>query len=289
MQTSVSQILSKTGETVRSRFGGLLGIWGIYFGAQIVLFIVLGVAIGASVFGSIAAAGLGGAEGASAGMGLGAGMILMLILAYLAILLIAVAQSSSLIAFASPLQKLSLGDALNTGIRSALPMLGVMVLLLIAYFICALVFGLIVGLIGAVSSTLSGLLAILLIPVAIYVMCRICTINAVVAVDRVGNPITAIQRGWAQTGRNVLPILGVVVIFLIAMIVVGGLLFLPMFTSMMSAAASGAPPSFGGMGLTMLGFFAFSILMSIISAALFSVIHAEVSDVSPTTTGDVFS
>ena len=180
MQTSVSQILAKTGETVKSRFGGLLGILGVYFAAQIVLLIVLGVVVGGSMFGAMASIGAG-APGESVWAGFGVGMFVMILLAYLLILLVAAAQSSSLIAFASPLQRLSFGDALNAGFRSALPMLGVMVLLLIVYFVCALVLGLVIGLIGAISTTLAGLLGILLIPVGIYVMCRICTINAVVA------------------------------------------------------------------------------------------------------------
>jgi hypothetical protein len=288
MQTSVSQILAKTGETVKSRIGGLLGIWGIYFVVQIVLGILLFVVIGASVFGALAMAGSGGMDSAGAGMGFGVGTIVMIFLAYMAILLIAVAQSSSLIAFASPLQKLSLGDALNTGFRSALPMLGVMVLLIIVYFVGALVVGLILGLIGAISTTLSGLIGLLLIPVGIYLMCRICTINAVVAVDGVTNPINAIKRGWAQTNSNVLPIFVVLVIFVVALAVVGGLLIVPMFSSMMSASMMGEAPSFAGMGMTMVLLFLFSIVMTVVSSALFAVIHAEISDASPTKTSEVF-
>jgi hypothetical protein len=287
MQTSVSQILAKTGETIKSRFGGLLGIWGIYFAAQIVLFIVMGVVIGASTFGALASIGAG-MDGQSAWSGFGGGMILMIILAYAAFLLIAVAQSSSLIAFASPLQKLSLGDALNAGLRSALPMLGVMVLLLIVYFVGALVLGLVLGLIGAISTTLAGLIGILLIPAGVYLMCRICTINAVVAVDGVGNSLTAIQRGWAQTRSNVLAIFGVLVIFVIALAVVGGLLIVPVFSSMMSASMMGEAPSFAGMGMTMVLLFLFSIVMTVVSAALFAVIHAEVSDSSASKTSEVF-
>lgn len=289
MQTSISQILAKTGETVKSRIGGLLGIWGIYFAAQIVLFIVLGLVIGGSIMAVMGGVGAGGLGGEGAAAGLGAGMILIIILAYLVVLLIAVAQSSSLIAFASPLQKLSLGDALNAGFRSALPMLGVMVLLIIVYFVGALVLGLVLGLIGAVSTTLAGLIGILLIPAGIYLMCRICTINAVVAVEGVTNPITAIQRGWAQTNSNVLPIFAVLVIFVVALVVVGGLLFMPMISSIMSASMSGAPPSFAGMGMTMVMFFLFSIVMTVVSSALFAVIHAEVSGASPAKTTDVFS
>jgi hypothetical protein len=288
MQTSVSKILAKTGETVKSRFGGLLGIWGIYFAAQIVLFIVLGVAIGASAFGAVAAAGADGLDGESAGLGLGAGMILMLILAYLAIIAIALAQTGSLIAFASPLQRISLGDALNVGFRSVLPLLGVFVLMLIAYFVAAIIVGLVLGIVGAISTTLAGLLGILLIPLLIYVMCRICTVYGVVAVDGVRNPLTAIQRGWAQTGSNVWAILGVIVIFFVAVLIVGGLLFMPMVTSMMSATMSGEPPSFAGMGLTMVGFLVFTVVLTIVSSALFAVIHAEVSDASPIATSEVF-
>jgi hypothetical protein len=288
MQTSVSQILAKTGETVKNRIGGLLGIWGIYFAAQIVLFIVLGVVIGGSLMAAMGGVGAGGLGGEGAAAGLGAGAILLFILAYLVILLIAAAQSSSMIAFASPLQKLSLGDALNAGIRSALPMLGVMVLLLIAYFICALVVGLVGGILASVLGSAAGVLVLLLLPAVLYVACRLCTINGVVAVDGVTNPITAIQRGWAQTRSNALAIFGSIAIFALAALIVGGGLFYSYFTSMMSAAALGQPPSFAGMGLTMVGFLIFSVVMAVIGQALFAVIHAEVSDASPAATSEVF-
>lgn len=287
MQTSVSQILAKTGETVKNRIGGLIGIWGIYFAAQIVLFIVLGLVIGGSmmaVMGGIGAGGLGG-DGMAAG--LGGGAILMFILAYLAILLIAAAQSSSMIAFASPLQKLSLGDALNAGFRSALPMLGVMVLLLIAYFLCALVIGLVGGILASVLGSAVGVLAILLIPALLYVACRLCTINGVVAVDGVTNPITAIQRGWAQTRSNTLAIFGAIVIFAIGAIVIGGLMLIPYF-AMITAATSGEMPGVGSMLLTFVGLFGAMIVLTVIGQALFAVVHAEVSDASPTATSKVF-
>ena len=291
MQTSVSQILSKTGEVVKTRFGGLLGLFGIYVAAQIVLAIVLSLVAGASMFGAMAAMGAGGAgaDPAGLGMGLGAGMILMLILLYLVFILIAMAQTGSLIAFASPLQRLSLGDALNAGFRSALPLLGVFVLLMIVYIVCAFIVGLVLGVIGSISTTLSGLLGILMIPVLIYAACRICTIYGVVAVDGVRNPVTAIQRGWAQTASNVLPILGVTVIFLVAAAVVGGLLFMPMFSSIMGASMTGAPPSFTGMGLSMIGFLIFWVVATIVSSALYAVIHAEVSDSSASKATEVFS
>lgn len=286
MQTGVSQILGQTAKVLKARAGGLFGLWGVYFAGQILLFVILGVVIGASTFGSLAA-GAGGADPGSAMAGFGAGMILAIIVAYLLILLVALAQSSSLIAYASPLQKLSFGDALNSGVRSALPMLGVAVLMLIAYFVLALVLGLVLGVLGAVSTAVSGLLAILMIPAGIYLMCRICTINAVVAVDGVTNPINAISGGWAQTRGSVWAIIGVMVIFLIALLIVGGLLLWPFIRASVEAGAGGAP-DFSGMGLSMLGFFVFSVAISVVSAALVAAIHAELSDTSMTK-ADVFS
>jgi hypothetical protein len=287
MQTSVSQILAKTGETVKNRIGGLLGIWGIYFAAQIVLFIVLGVVIGGSLMAAVGGIGAGGLGGEGAAAGFGAGAILMFILAYLAILLIAAAQSSSMIAFASPLQKLTLGDALNAGFRSALPMLGVMVLLLIAYFICALVIGLVGGILASVLGSAAGVLVLLLIPGLLYLVCRLSTINGVVAVDGVTNPITAIQRGWAQTRSNTLAIFGSIVIFAIGAIVIGGVMLIPYF-NMIGAVTSGEMPGVGSSVLTFIGFFGAMIILTVIGQALFAVIHAEVSDASPTATSEVF-
>lgn len=280
MQTSVSRIFSKTGETLKTRSGPLFGLWATFFAAQIVLMVGLVAVIGVSTF--------AGASADGSPFGFGGGMILGIIVMYLVILLIAAAQNASLTAMASPLQRISFGDALNAGVRSALPMLGVIVLLLIGYFVCALVAGLVFGVVATLGKPIAVLLGLLLIPAVIYLACRLCVINAVVAVDGVGNPVTAIARGWAMTRGHVSTILGAVLLFLVGTVVLGGLLFYSYFTSMMAAATMGQPPSAGGSLLTILAFFVYSIAVSIVGAALFAVIHGELSDTSATRTTDVF-
>lgn len=279
MQTSVFQILSKTGEILTSRIGLLLGLWATYFAMQIALFVVLAAFVGASALSSLSA----GSPGA-----LGVGMILLIVLAYLAYFLVAFAQAGSLTAMASPLQSQTFGEAFNAGVRSALPMLGALVLMLVGYFIAALVIGLLAAVLSFLGSAGPVILMILLIPAALYLMTRLCLIYAVISVDRVGNPIKAIARGWDLTRNNVQTILGVIIIFVVALIVVGGLLFVPLFTSMNSVATGGVP-NMGGMMFAVVGFFVFSIALSIIGAALFSVIHSELSDTSAGQASAVFS
>lgn len=279
MQTSISQILGKTGEILVGRVGPLLGLWASYFVAQIVLFVILVAVMGVSAFGSVSGANV---------PALGAGMIVAIVVVYIGYLALAFAQAGSLTAMASPLQRLSFSDAVGAGMRSVAPMLGVMVLLLIGYLAAALVIGILAGVLSMLGSVGPIILMLLLVPAGVYLMCRLCLIYAVIAVDRVGNPIKAISRGWGLTRGNVSTIIGVMLIFLVVTIILGGLLFLPFFNAV-NASATGAVPAFGGMIFSFIGFFLFSIALSIVSAVLFAVIHSELSDTSNVQTSDVFA
>lgn len=278
MTTTVSRIFAETWAILKSRLGPLLGLWGAYFAAQIALFVILGGMMGASMMGA-----------ASAGFsGMGGGSIALIFLLYVAYFLLALAQIGSLTAMASPLRQVSFGEALNIGIRSAVPLLGVLVVLMVAYFVCALVVGGVIGLLSSLGSAAPALALILVIPAVLYLMCRLCLIYAVVAVDRVGNPITAVSRTWILTRDNVLPIFGVMVVFVVAMVIVGGLLLAPMISSF-GSVASGGVPNFGSMGFSFIGLFLMSIAISIASSALFAVIHGQLSDSSAVTSSEVFA
>jgi hypothetical protein len=269
MELSTSGILSRMFEMMKGRFGPLLGIWFVYFAVQIAFSIVFLMVIGASVF-------AGGAIGDPAAMaGLGVGMIVLMLVFYLVYLLIYVASYASLTSMASPLHRPAFGDALYAGVRSALPLFGAMLLLLVAYFVVALVIGMITGLLGTAGSTL---FAIVLIPALIYIGCRLSIIFPLVAVDGIRNPITAITRSWNMTGGSVLGILGATLVYLLIAVVLFAVVFLPVFGS----AATLVDPA-AAMG-TMLFFFVgvviVGIVVSIMGAALAAAIHGGLSDTS---------
>lgn len=283
MQASVSQVLSKTFEMVKGRFGPLLGLFATYFAILIALILVVVLLTGGAMMGAVAMGTSGDGSGAGA---MGVGVILMLILFYLVYLLVVCAQNASMTAMASPLKQLSFGDAISLGMRSALPLLGVMVLLLIGYFGFAMVFGLIVGIMGNVGSVLA---IVVMLPAIVYLACRLCLVAPVVAVEGVTNPITAITRAWALSANNVLTIF-LSLLVLVAIAIAGGLLvFVPMMGAFASADMSGTPPSMGGMGLTFLLYIAFIVVISIVSAALIATLHSEIAGSDGQQTGEVFA
>lgn len=289
MTTSVGQIYGQTLEIVKSRFGPLVGLWATFVAINIGLFIVFAMVVGVSAF-----AGAAMQPDAAA---IGAGAILGAILFYIVYILVYCAQSASMTAMASPLQNLSFGEAFNAGIRSALPMLGLIIILMIAYFVVALIVGLVVGVLSMAGSAVAFISMLLVAIGGIYLACRLSTVNAVIAVERVGNPLTALARGWNMTRGNVLTIFLSLLGFGVIAVVLMLLLFspmIPLFTaaSAMSVDPSAAPPEMPGIG-TMIFLFVGGlivfVLLGVVGSALMSVIHGELSDASPRAAEDVFA
>lgn len=289
MTTSVGQIYGQTLEIVKGRFGPLLGLLVTFFAINIALFIVFAMVIGVSAF---AGAGMQANAGA-----IGAGAILGMIVFYIIYILVYCAQSASMTAMASPLQQLTFGEALSAGMRSALPMLGVVVVLMIAYFVCALIVGLAVGVLSMAGNAVSFIAMVLVAIGAAYLACRLATVNAVIAVEGVGNPLTAISRGWNMTRGNVLTIFlallgyGVIAIVLILLIAAPFFSFITAARTM-AIDPSAAPPAMPGVGTMIFVFIAalvVGVVLSISGSALISVIHGELSDSSPRAAEDVFA
>lgn len=291
MNTSVGQIYGQTLEIVKSRFGPLLGLLATFFAINIGLIIVFVMVIGVSAF-----AGMGAGMESNAGA-IGAGAILGIIVFYLLYILVYCAQSASMTAMASPLQKLTFSEALSAGMRSALPMLGLIVILLIAYFVVALVVGLLVGIlsIAGQGGMVIGMIAVAI--GAVYLVCRLSTVNAVIAVEGVGNPLTALSRGWNMTRGNVLTIFLALLGYMVLAVILLVILVVPFFsifsvatlTAVDPSAAPPEMPGIGGMLLFIVGILVAGIVLSISGSALISVIHAELSDASPRAAEDVFA
>lgn len=278
---NVSDVLGTTMASLRDRGLGLVGIWLAFVVLAIVFVLVAMVVVGGSLF---AAAGMGAAMGDGADQfagGLGIGMIAMMVVFYILYFLIYMAQGLAMAYHASPLVEGNVGTSFGVGFRGAVTMLGVTILFAVAYFLAALVFGVVGALMATLGEAAVVLYALVLVPAGIYLMCRFCIIMAVVAVDGVRNPVTAIARSWNLTGGNVLAIFLSLLAFMIAGIVVFGGLFYAFFGSMQSyqeAALMGGEPNVG----SLIGFFlAFAIAglgFAAASAALFSAIHSRLSD-----------
>lgn len=278
---TVGQVISRTFSVLFERLGTLIGLWGIYFVLQFVAIAVLGIAMAALSAG-------GGITPGLAGGGLSTGMVVMVVAFYLAYFLIYFAQSASLTAASSPFHRTGFGEAIGIGMRGALPLLGVMILLAIGYLVVALVF----MLLGAVLSTAGRagavILAVLALPAAVFLACRLSVVNAVVAVERVANPVTAITRSWAITKGHVLAILGSIVALGAVLLLIFAVAFIPFYTSVKSASEAGAEPNFGLMIVGFLGIVIASVVMVLVMSALVAVIHAELVDDMDGAAAEVF-
>ena len=264
MSFSGSQVISETFKTVRDRFGPMLGIWATFFGIQMALVVLLGFGMAGT-----AAAGLASENP----LAMGAGMIVWFILFYVMVILVGFAQNGALLAISSPLKKLTFGEAFNAGIRCALPMLGVLVLIVFGYLAFALVAGIFTAVLGKVGL---GLLVILLIPVLVFVGARLFLVFPVLAIEKVVNPITAIKRSWELTHGNVIKIILVSLVLVVASAILFALLILP-FLGTIFAAEAGAAPSIGaGLGL-LVGWLLLIVVLSLVWAAFPSVMHAELA------------
>lgn len=277
---NIGQVVSRTFGVIKERFGLLLGVYGVFFAVQLGLLVVLGLGIGASVMGGLAQGNVSAMSG---------GMIAVIAAVYLAYFLIFFAQFAAMSAAASPLQRIGFGEAVNAGLRSAPTLFGVFILFMIGYFAFAIAFGIVAGLLSMAGNAGAAIAAILVFLAAAYLMCRISLVNAIAAVDRIGNPITVLARSWAITKGKVLPIFAVLFIFGLAAMLLMGILFAPFYASLTSSMTSGQAPNFGSFGIFSIAMMIVGVVIVIAFAALFSVIHGEISDGSGEKMSEVFA
>lgn len=288
---NVSDVLGTTMASLRDRGLGLVGIWLAFFVLTIVFGFVFMAVLGGSIF---AAAGMGAAMGGdssalTAGMGLG--MIGMFAVFYLLYILIYMAQGLAMSHYASPLVDGDVGASFGVGFRGSVTMLGVAILFIIAYFVVAMILAVVGALFAMLGDAAIALYALILIPAAIYLLCRICIILPVVAVDGVRNPVTVIARTWRLTSGKAFAIFLSMLAYLIAAIVVFGGLFAAFFGTMQSyqdAVISGATPAFGSLIGFFLAFAAVGLAFAAAGAALVSAIHSKLSDMGTESLSETF-
>jgi len=281
MSLSIGGIISQTFSMAMQRIGSLLGVWAIYFGLQLLLMIILFGVVGTSFM-------MAGSMENPLAMGMSA--VLTMILGYMAYFLLYMAQAAALVHNASPAHDPSLGDSFMAGLRAVPILLGLALIMLVAYFLAAIVLGLVGAAFSAAGDAGSVIYVILVFLLMIYISCRLSLVMPVIAVDGVGNPITALSRSWTLTSGHVLKIF---VVMLLYAVIVGGvffLLFLVAGGSMMGLSGMGEA-GMGAAGATMIGFFlgfiALMVLVAIVSASFMASLHASL--VGPEAVAETFA
>lgn len=269
----VGQVLADTFGMVKDRFGPLLGLWAVYFAITIALTIVFGIGMAA-----VGVAGMATMTESNP-LAMGGGMVVLVVLLYAGYLLLSMAQYASLMLMASPTGRPAFGDALSSGWRAAPALLLLTLVLIVGYVVLALV----VGALGSVFGDAGGtVLALVMLPVLIWLACRLALLFAVVAVDGVRNPFTAITRSWQLTEGHAWAIFLASLVFIVILVVVCGVALLPsigMFASMADPGtlAEAPAPGFGGFVLLMLGFFVASVLFTLGYSAFMAVLHGTLT------------
>ena len=277
----IGQVLSDTFGIVKARFGPMLGLWALYFGITIVLVVGFGIAIGLAGIGSLATMASAESVNASGAFTAAGPMVAVVALFYLGFLLVALAQYASMIQLASPLRQLTVGEALGTGLRAAPALLLLTVVLVIGYVILAIPLAVLVSAFPAESGGASALAVLLLLPVLVWLGCRLSTLFAVVAVDGVRNPFKAIARSWNLTRGHALTIFLASLVF---MVIVGLLVAVALLPSMGQlgtmtdpAGPAEAGAAVGAFLLFGLGMLVLSVLYVLSYSAFLAVIHATLA------------
>lgn len=282
MNITVSSILSGTLEGMKARFGGLAAMWLIFFLLTLAALVVFSLVLG----GSMMAAMGGAAEGGAFGPGFGAGMFAVMAVFYVGYLLLACAQYGAMNAMASPLSRASFGDAFSLGWRTSPTLLAVMLIMVIGYLLVALA----LSALGAALGEIGALIAsIVLFAAVIYLACRLAIVLPIAPVDGVRNPITVISRSWQLTRGHALPIFLSLLVFVLAVLVLGAILLVPALGAISSLSTGDAAPGIGIMLYLFVGFIALSVVFAAAYAAYLSAIHAQLSERAGEGIGETFA
>ena len=136
----------------------------------------------------------------------------------------------------------SVGEAISHGVKRLLPVIGAVILLLIAVFIVAVPLMLLLGGLGALEAAETGTmprslgLAILIILVLALLIGPKFLMIMPVATAEAGGPLHILKRSWSLAGGHYFRLLGFIMLILVAAIVivlvtqfVGGSILLAIF------------------------------------------------------------
>ena len=270
---SVGQALSTAFEIFKARFVPMAILTVIYYA---ILFAIMGT-VGMAMIGSMA---MGGGDPISSGAGALGGMILL----YLAIYAINFWQQAAMCRLTSDRHEPSVGAAMTAGLGAILPLFGVLVLVLVAGFVVALVFGIAIGgaAMGTQSSAVGVIAGLAMLAGVVYLALRLSMTLPAIAIEDHRNPITALRRSWDMTRGHVLRLLALFVIVGVVMGLVGFTVLSASAGGMMAsmAAGGGAPgavPSMAAMGSLFVAMVLFGLTLGIYLMALIGAIHRQLS------------
>lgn len=199
------------------------------------------------------------------------------------VLLMAVIQGVGMLGLLALLRdraRPTVGEALKTGAKYLLPYLGAQILTSFLMLLLLLIPFVVAGAAGTGAGVLVGLVVA---AVAAYLFTKFSLVPPVIAVERVGNPLTALGRSWALTKGNTLRIFLFIVLLGIALLLI----------SMVLGAIIGIILAFAGsetalIGQAIVSGFTNAVFVTIFLAVL-AAIHRQLAGPAPETVGETFS
>jgi hypothetical protein len=266
MDFRLAKAYSDATRSATERLGSQILVWLVFFAILIVSMVVFLLGLGGSMMAMAASADP--STGGNPLLAMGGGFIALIIVFYLVMIAISVAGNAAQCTIASYLRQPNVGDALATGFRSILPLLGVYIPFAIAYFGWSLLLELISPGDSAISVTL-GLLTLL---VVLYLSTKLSMVVPLVALDGERNPINAVTRSWRMTDGNTLLVFATFLLFYVVVIGIAAALF---FGMVMPQAMSLEPPGGGTILLWILLFIVLSAAFTIYAASLTAAVHLQ--------------
>lgn len=287
MSVDIGRVFSNSFTMVKDRWLAMVALWATFIGFLIVYGIAFFALVGGSMMAMVGSFDNPAAFDDPAMLGgMGIGFVLMLIVFYIGYIAIALGQQASMVAYASPLHRINFGEAFGRGLKGGLTLLGVFVLLMIAGIVFGLVFALFAAMMSFLDTVGIAITYLIALVLGVYLMCRFMVIVPVIVVERVYNPIAAINRTWSVTSGKVLSML----VVLIAFVVLAFVVLIP-FSLIMGGMIGFTDGGGAGVASVILALFLsliISFAFALLYCALIASLHAEVSDTQATEFGKTF-
>lgn len=285
MKFSGSKALSDAWGLFTGRFGPMIAVVAIYIVAVVLLFLVFGASM-FSMFQSAIMGGISGGETAPIEPP-GAGFFLGVFALYLVMYALQFVEQAALCRLCSDRHTPNIGDALSTGLRSVLTLLGVAVIAIIVTFVVMFVVGLLGAALtdGSGGSPLGALVPLVMLIGGLWLLARLCMILPVVAIDEERNPIAAIARAWRMTSGSALKI----ALVLILVGVVLGVVFVGLFYAFIGTPSPGNIPNFGALGLFAILLFVLGAIAGNYIVALIAAIYRQLAPTGAEAISEAFA
>ncbi len=271
MEFSFSRAYADASRMIGERFGPLLGIWAIFFVLTIAVMFAFGASMVPFVM-NMAASG----QDPSAMAGSAGGLMATIVLVYVLIAVIGIANFGSMVTMASPLHRPGFGDAIGAGFKGTPSGFVVLVIAAIGAFLVMLVIGLLGAALG--NSGAGGLIvALLTLAVFGYFFTKLSMIMPIIVIDGERNPFTAMGRSWTQTNGNGLMIFLAYFVCYLAFVAVVFLAVLGFGASLQSSMATGEGAGMGMMIFLFALYLILTVAVTMFITALTAAIHAQLS------------